>query len=178
MRAPHLSRRQWLWILGLIALALQIVLSVLEMRMRDLGDTGIVGFEFAGTEERAGEIIADWGDEGQDAARLSLWLDYPYLIAYGAFGALAIAAIRDAARVRGWDRLARFGGPIVAAPLIAAGFDAIEDVGLLLALGGHGGDAAPRLAMTCAIAKFTFIAVALAYALAALVTRLTTAEAR
>ena len=34
---------------------------------------------------------ADWGDEGQDAARLSLWLDFLYLIAYALILTLANA---------------------------------------------------------------------------------------
>lgn len=150
--------------------AFGIVLLALDERMRDAGGPGIVGFELAGTGERAHEILADWGDSGRDAARLSLWLDFPYLLAYGAFWALAVTATRDAFRVRGSLRLAR-PGALVAFPLGAAAFDAVEDVALLLVLGERGGSALPALATACASAKFLLIAIAVLYVIAGLVAR-------
>ena len=57
--------------------------------MRDSGGPGIVGFELAGSEERAAEILGEWGEEGEDAARASLWIDYAYILSYGAFLTLA-----------------------------------------------------------------------------------------
>jgi hypothetical protein len=140
--------------------------------MRDAGGPGIVGFELAGTERRAHEILADWGGKGHDAARLSLWIDYLYLLAYGAFFAVAVRATRDLARERGWRALGRPGDWIAAVPLAAAGFDALEDAGLLLALGRHGGAAAPAFAAACAYAKFVLSTAAVLYVLAGLIARL------
>jgi hypothetical protein len=54
----------------------------------------------------------------------------------------------------------------------AACFDAIEDVGLLLALDGHGGDLAPGLAAVCATIKFALLALVIAYLLAGVALRL------
>jgi pimeloyl-ACP methyl ester carboxylesterase len=55
--------------------------------------------------------------------------------------------------------------------VVGAAFDAIEDLFLLLALGRHGGVAAPALAAACAGLKFACLAVVCGYLLAALVRR-------
>jgi hypothetical protein len=165
---PRVSRRRALWLLGLTTVGLLAVLAVLDGRMQDAGGPGIVPFELAGSSDRAAEILADWGDEGQDAARLSLWIDFPYLLAYGAFLTLAVMAVRDGAAGRGWDRFARSGRFVVALPIAAAAFDAVEDVNLLLTLEGQGGSAAPAIATGFAIAKFACIVPALLYVLGGL----------
>ena len=158
-----MTRRRALWLTGLASLALFAVLTALDLRMRDAGGPGIVGFELAGSEERAVGILADWGAAGRDAARASLWIDFPFLLAYGAFLTLAVAALRDLARRRGLGRLAAAGVGIVALPATAAAFDAIENVGLLVAVEGEGGDRAPLLATVCASLKFVLLAIAIAY---------------
>jgi hypothetical protein len=166
-----LTRKRALIASGVAALVIGVVLAVLDGRMMDAGGPGIVGFEFAGSADRAAEILADWGSKGQDAARASLWIDYAYILAYGTFGVLAAAATRDLARERGWQRMAAFGVAAVPFAAAAAAFDAIEDVGLLLALDQHGGDTAPRLAMICASLKFLLIGVVIVYLIAGLVLR-------
>jgi hypothetical protein len=163
------SRRRGLWILGIATALLLLVLWLLDLRMQDTGGPGIVSFELAGSTERATQIMAEWGQAGQDAARLSLWVDFVYLIAYGTFLALAILAVRDAARRRGWESYARFGTAIALLPIAAAICDAIEDVGLLLVLDGHGASRAPEAATAFALLKFAALAVALAYLLGGLV---------
>jgi hypothetical protein len=170
MRASRLSRRTWLWIAGVATVALGTIELALNQRMMDTAGPGIIGFEFAGTEDNAKEILADWGGEGQDAARLALWLDFPYLVAYGALGWLGIRAIRDAALRRGWRRVANFAGPTSALVLLAAGFDAVENVGLLLALEEIGGGVGSGIAAGCAVFKFQFAVIVLLYLLAALLT--------
>ena len=167
-----LTRRRALILLAIATVAINIVLVVLDGRMRDTGGPGIIGFEFAGSEERAAEILGDWGDDGQDAARASLWIDYAYILSYGAFLILAVIATRELALRRGWRRMA--GAGLAAIPLAAAGasFDAIEDVCLLLAVDGRGGDLAPLLAAVCAGLKFALLAAVIAYLLAGLLLRL------
>src|SRR5215207_2692360 len=93
-----MTRRAWLWALGVASGVLGLVLLGIDQGIWDEGGPGIVGFELAGSEERAREIRAEWGPDGRDAARLSLWLDYLYLALYGAFWALAVTATRDYAR--------------------------------------------------------------------------------
>jgi hypothetical protein len=159
------------------SIAIGAVLIVLDARMMDSGGPGIIGFEFAGSEERAAEILADWGDDGTDAAKASLWLDFAYILAYGTFLVLAAWATRDLAESRGWRRLAAFGTAVVPFAAAAAAFDAIEDVGLLLAVDRQGGDLAPRLAQICASIKFALLAVTIAYLLIGLLLRLRTRRA-
>jgi hypothetical protein len=166
-----MSRRRALIVSGVVAFGLLGVLAALDARMHDAGGPGIIGFEVAGSQDAAREILSDWGRKGHDAARLSLWLDYPYLIANAIFLTLAVRAIRDGARRRGWATTAWAGGPIAALPSLAAGFDALEDVGLLLALGGHGGNAAPLLALLFASTKFLLTGIVVAYVLFAAVHR-------
>jgi hypothetical protein len=168
-----MSRRTALIVLAVLSLGLGGYLLSLDQDMKDAGGPGIVTFEFAWDQDGAQEILDDWGDEGQDAARKSLWWDYAYLLAYGAFLTLAAAATRDLARNRGWARMAAFGAVAVPLAIAAPAFDALEDVGLLLALGGHGGDAAPLLGSIFACLKFACSIAVVAYLLAGLVRRLT-----
>lgn len=169
-----MTRRRALIASAIAAVAIGIVLEVLDTRMMDAGGPGIVGFEFAGTQDRAAEILADWGDSGTDAAKASLWIDYAYIVAYGTFLVLAAWATRDLAEQRGWTRMAAFGVAVIPFAAAAAAFDAIEDVGLLLAVDGHGGDVAPRFAQVCASLKFLLIGVTIAYLIAGLVLRFRT----
>ena len=121
------------------------------------GTPGVLQYEFVGSEDRAAEMLAEWGDAGQDDIRLSLWIDYGFMLVYGAFFTLAGLATRDFARERGLRALAAAGRW---APWCAAGaafFDALENANLLLILGGHGGCVSPPLATACASVKFLLI---------------------
>jgi len=172
-----MTRKRALIASAIASLAIGALLVVLDSRMMDAGGPGIIGFELAGSEDRATEILADWGDQGIDAAKASLWIDYAYIVAYGTFLVLAAWATRDLSRARGWPRMATVGTAVMPLAAAAAAFDAIEDVGLLLAVNGHGGAVAPRLAQICASLKFALLAVTLAYLLAGLAIRLRTRHA-
>ena len=141
---------------------LLLAMSPSDGRMKDTGGPGIVPFEVAASQDRADEIMAEWGDKGQDAARESLWIDFGFLAAYGTFLTLALVAVRDRVRERGLRRLAAIGGVVVGFGAIGAGFDALENICLLLTLGGAG-SAFPVLAAIFAYLKFLFTAAAIAY---------------
>jgi hypothetical protein len=166
-----MNRRNALIVTGVLALGLWIYLASVDREISDTGGPGIVPYEFAWDQERAEEIHAEWGDEGRDLARKSLWVDYAFMLAYGAFFVLASAATRDLARDRGWRRLAALG--VYAVPLAVAApiFDALENAGLLLTLDGNGGDAAPLLAGIFASLKFATLIAAQLYVIAGLVQR-------
>jgi hypothetical protein len=168
-----MSRRAALIATAVLSLGIGAHLLSLDQDMEDAGGPGIVTFEFAWDQDGAEEILADWGEDGKDAARKSLWIDYAYLLAYGAFFVLATGATRDLARDRGWTRLAALGAVAVPLAFAAPAFDALEDVGLLLALDGNGGDAAPLLAGIFACLKFACSIAVTAYLLAGLLRRLT-----
>lgn len=163
-----MTRRQGLWVSGIAAALLFLALVLIDRQIQESGGPGIIPFELAGSTDRATEILGEWGQDGRDAARASLLLDFPYLIAYGAFFWLAVRAVSDAARRRGWDRYAGAGVVIAALPIVAAASDMIEDVGLLLVIEGYGGTPAPAMATAFALAKFVTLGITQIYLLAGL----------
>ena len=171
----RMTRKRGLIVSGIATLLLLLAMSPADQRMKDTGGPGIIPFELTGGQDRADEILAEWGDEGQDAARESLWIDFGYLLAYGTFLTLALAAVRDLARARGWRRLAAIGGVVVSFGALVAAFDALENVCLLLTLDGAGA-AFPLLATIFASLKFLFLAAAIAYLLTGLAMRLTSRD--
>lgn len=170
-RVAAMRRRRGLIASGIAVVVLLVAMAPADQRMQDTGGPGVVPFELTGGQDRADEILAEWGDDGRDAARESLWIDFGFLLAYGAFLTLALLATRDLAEERGWRRLAASGRFVVYFGALCAGFDALENVCLLLTLDGAGA-AFPLLATMFATCKFVLLAVAIAYLLAGLAMRL------
>lgn len=161
------TARRALVALGAATVGFTITLYLLDPGIQGYG-ASISEFEFAGSQARAAQIVAEWGPEGRHLARLGLLLDYGYMLSYGLFFAFAGFAVRDAARSRGWRRMARAGGVIPYFALAAACFDASENVALLFVLGGHGGSFAPPFATACSSVKWALIGTAILYALCGL----------
>ena len=105
-----MSRKQWLIVLGALIVAFYIAFGVIERSLPE-GTPGVIQYEFVGSEDRAAEMLAEWGDAGQDDIRLSLWIDYGFMLVYGAFFTLAGLATRDFARERRKTG-AGLGGPL------------------------------------------------------------------
>ena len=144
------------------SLVLWLALAVIDRQISDTPGPGIIGFEVAGTTEHAEEILGDWGTEGRDDARLSLYLDFAYLVAYSVFLAVGCTIASERLGRRGMRRLAAI-GPLLGWAMFAAGaFDAIEDVALLRVLGGHTATW-PGIALYAAIPKFAIAGIGLAY---------------
>jgi hypothetical protein len=164
------TRRRGLIVSAVAAVILLLAMSSADERMKDAGGPGIVPFELTGGQHRADEILAEWGDEGQDAARESLWIDFGFLLAYGTFLTLALATTRDLARQRNWPRLASIGRVVVSFGALVAAFDALENICLLLTIDGAGA-ALPLLATIFATCKFVLLAATIGYLLAGLAMR-------
>ena len=140
-----------------------------ELVMRRTGGPGIVGFELVGSVARAEEILEEWEQEGQEAARRSLLVDYPYLATYAP---LLAALCRDAGERfedAGHRAPARLAPAIATAQYLAAACDAAEDTALLAILAGRRGRT-PQLATTMALTKFCLLGLGLSYAAAAALT--------
>jgi hypothetical protein len=167
----RMTRRRGLIASGIATVVLLLAMAPADERMQDTSGPGIVPFELTGGQDRADKILAEWGEEGQDAARESLWIDFGFLLAYGAFLTLALAATRDLAGRRGWRRLAASGRFVVYLGALGAAFDALENICLLLTVDGAGA-AFPLLATVFASCKFLFLTAAIAYLLAGLAMRL------
>jgi hypothetical protein len=152
------SRRGAVRILGLAQVALLLPLFEMERRMRRAGGAGIVAFELAGTPERADKIMGKWGAEGQAAARVSLVLDYPFLVTYSGLQFIGCLAASDELR----GPLAAAGRFIAPAQLAAGAFDAVENTALLAIVAGRPGRL-PEVARACALAKFALLTVGVLY---------------
>ncbi|MGH2878382.1 MAG: hypothetical protein ACRDK4_02080 [Solirubrobacteraceae bacterium] len=161
-------RTHALILLGIATVAFTVILEMIDPSRVSRGPT-ILDFEFAGGRARAAQIVAEWGPKGRSAAHLSLALDYGYMLSYGPLFALAGLTVRDTARTRDWRRLAAVGAAIPFFALLAAGFDASENVALLLTLAGQGGSFAPPFAAVCSAIKWTLITIAIVYAACGLV---------
>jgi hypothetical protein len=133
------------------------VMSILERRMRATGGPGIIPFELAGSGFRAEQIMAQWGRDGERAARISTWLDFGYMTTYGTLTALLI----ERARLRrGHPR------SLTSVAVVAVAGDAVEGVSLLKVLDRKNVDSYARLARAAALVKFAALAGALGYVVA------------
>ncbi len=163
MSAVADSPRRGLIVLALFVLTLGVGALALPA-LDDMGDVGIVEFELARTSEQASEYYGELGESGRDAARESLYLDFPYLVLYGLFYAAACVVVAARAAECGMSRLARWGRPLAWGALGAAACDAVENVALLRVLDGHTDQPWPGIAFTFATAKFALITAATLYA--------------
>lgn len=122
--------------------------------------------------DRAARFLTEWGVDGRTAVRLSLIVDYGFMVSYGAFVTLAGLATRDFGREHGRRALASAGRIVPWFAAAAAVFDAGENAFLLLTVGGNGGSAAPVLATVFASVKWVLIVIAVAYVVWGLSARL------
>jgi len=125
---------------------------------------GIVSFELAGSIEKVGQILKEWGPEGKAYATLSLGLDYLFLIVYALFISLACVRITRYLAVK-FSLLAAWGFGLGWAQLLAALLDAIENFTLInLALTSQR-ESWPVIARWCALVKFGIAGTGIVYIL-------------
>jgi hypothetical protein len=159
------GRRRVLAVAGAAALALWIFLVIQDSQIKDSGGPGIIGFEVAGTEDRALEILEEWDGAGRDEARVSVLVDFPYLIAYSIFLAVGCTIASTRFGRRGMERLAGIGPLLGWSMFLAGAFDAIENVAMLRVIDGHTATW-PGVALYAAIPKFAITALGIAYVIA------------
>ena len=160
---------------GAIVLALLVAtLAVGALQLPSLSDmsdrgVGIVEFELSRTTAKAAEHYRDLGGSARDAARTSLYLDYPYLALYGLFFAAACVVVAARGRERGMPRLAAVGRLLAVGALIGAACDAVENAALLRVLAGHTDQPWPGTAFGFATVKFALSTAAGVFAVAGFV---------
>jgi hypothetical protein len=158
------SRAALLGVLTVLLAALSVALTGIGAPLvTEAAPGGIVSFEFAGSAEQAGRIVASWPPEARERATLSLGLDYLYLLVYPAWFSLACALTAR----RGAGALAAAGLALSWLVLAAGPLDAVENAALLRLMGAAPSDAAARLAWLCAGPKFALVLAASLYLLAA-----------
>jgi hypothetical protein len=120
------------WRRGVIVIGLLIAtLAVGALALPPLGDmgdrgVGIIEFELARTSEKAAEYYGELGEKGRDAARESLYLDYPYLLLYALFYGGLCGRRRARRRVR-QGATGRPGRALAIGALAAAAFKSWKD---------------------------------------------------
>ncbi len=125
---------------------------------------GIVSFELAGSIEKVGQILKEWGPEGKAYATLSLGLDYLFLIVYALFISLSCVRIARHFKLK-FSFLAACGFILGWAQFLAALLDAIENFALINLAFDSRRESWPIIARWCAIVKFGIVAVGLVYIL-------------
>ncbi|MEA2704298.1 MAG: hypothetical protein QOD63_2243 [Actinomycetota bacterium] len=155
------ERAGWLFISILVAAFCQAGFGPAKKVMLSTGGVGIVGFETIGSWSRADPVLEKWWTSGRGwrAARWSLVVDVPFLVAYG-FGLWVLAAVvADHARDLGWTGWATAAAATGVGFLAAAAFDLLEDVALLVVLYRKRSVNWPGIARLFAFAKFGLLVV-------------------
>lgn len=176
-KAPTRPPRQVVWrrnrrmALLLAAVAAVVAIGLLmvpdgrtmnEQRGDDGVSYGIVDFELAGRDD-VQQVLDAWGEQGRDAARRQIVIDYPWLVAYATVLTLACLLLGGWLGGR-WDSAGRAGA---AAAVLAGACDAMENTALLVVLGG-GDTAWAQAAKGFARTKFTLLFAVGLFLLAAL----------
>lgn len=143
--------------LALLILASFAAMALLDVRMRSTGGPGLLCFEFAGSRRAMADALAGWGTAGRSAARLSQVIDFAFIAAYVG---LLRRFVRQVGRGLSGRRLLEV---MAVAPVVAGCADVAQNVALLVAAGGAGGDAAPRLAFGCGVVTFALVLAAYIY---------------
>lgn len=118
---------------------------------------GIVSFELARTPERATEIVEAWRSAGRiDEARLQLWIDYGYMVAYGLLASIGCLWARDRLRNLGRYKASSVAHVLAWGVLAAVLFDATENL-LLFAVLRDPSSSAIGFATAAASAKFALL---------------------
>lgn len=132
--------------------------SGLESKVSPLG---IVSFELTKSYSAAKEIIEV---VGQKPLQWNIAIDFLFLIAYTFFFFFCCKAIMQQFRSSGLKTL---GFIFLELSVLAGVLDLVENIAMLITLGGYGSDISVGVSYYTAIAKFTAIAIILVYILVA-----------
>jgi len=156
--------RRGTYVLGLFILTLGAgALALPSLGRMDLRGVSILDIELMRTSENATQQVALLGSSGVDAAQMSIYLDFPFLVLYALALSAACAVLAARAADRGATALAAAGRLMVWAAPVAAALDAVENVALLRVLGGQTGQPWPGIAYGFASVKFVLLAVVIVY---------------
>jgi len=148
---------------------LLVPLTELDRRLQASGGTGIIRFELAGPD-RSVDILRKWGADGRRAARASLLLDFPFLVAYTTLG---VRLTNEAGTVLSThsDRLASASRAVAAIQIAAGICDAVENAALLGVVVRNGDARLASIGRSAAITKFAGLTIGWIYGAAALAER-------
>ncbi len=151
-------------VLVLFVLAGSIAMRVAGRPMLKRAGQGIVALELAGSVDEVRRLLRAWGDEGCTAARCSITIDFPWIVAYVGAIALSSLYLSDAAAQagQGWHIFHTAG--IVAAWAVVTGgiLDIAENVAMLTSI-RNPTSSRVKFLFYCATVKFGLVGAALAY---------------
>ena len=124
---------------------------------------GIISFEFAGTPERAQQMLDSWSPEGRVRAGFIQGLDFLFPLAYSTTLGLGCVMAAGVIARRG-QAASRLGAWLAWGLWAAAALDYVENIGLVFLLFGAVQPPWPQLAAACAGIKFALLAAGLVYA--------------
>jgi hypothetical protein len=166
---PPSGRRRALVAVIAAAVALQVVLTLLDGPLRASEHGGTVPLEVAGSAERADEIVSSWETDGVlDNGAFITGLDFLYAPLYAAAYAGGCVGLAAAWRRRRRETLAAIGIAAAWAATAAAGSDYLENVGLADTHPDEPASPWPQISLVAAIVKFAGIAAAVLYLLTGL----------
>lgn len=135
----------------------------------DVRGVSILDLELMRTSANAAEQVARLGPTGVDAARMSIYLDFPFLVLYAIALSGSCVVLAARAAERGRATLAAAGRTIAWAAPVAAALDAVENVALLQVLSDRVDQPWPGIAFGFASVKFALLAVVMLYLVVGLV---------
>jgi len=164
---PRSGRRRALLALIAAAIAMFVVLTLLDSPLRGTDEGGTVALELAGSTDEASEIKEAWRAEGvlDDGAFID-GLDFLFAPLYAAALAGGCVAAAGAFRRLGKARLAAAGIAIAWIASVVAVFDWTENIALAVVLLDQPASPWPAVALAAAIPKFAGTWAALLYGLA------------
>ena len=138
--------------------------------MRPFTPPNIVAFELAGTVEAASKIISDWSSQQIERVRISIYLDFVFILAYcSAF----MFACRASSNYSGVQFFSKTGKQLVVLIWIAGLCDAAENIAMLKTL-REISQTPVSVAFYTATVKFGILLLALVFILMCMVTGLFT----
>jgi len=156
--------RRGLRLFGMFLLLLGVgALTLPSLGRMDVRGVSILDLELMRTSANAAEQVARLGPSGIDAAKTSIYLDFPFLVLYGIALSAACAVLAARAAERGRATLASAGRAIAWAAPVAAALDAVENVALLQVLNDHVDQPWPGIVFGFASAKFALLTVVVVY---------------
>ena len=162
--------RRGLRLLGLFLLTLGVgALALPSLGRMDIRGVSIIDIELMRTSSNAAEQVARLGPDAVEAAKMAIYLDFPFLVLYALALSASCAVLAARAAERGRSTLASAGRTIAWAAPVAALFDAIENVALLQVLSDRVEQPWPGLAFGFASVKFALLAVVIVYLVVGLV---------
>ncbi len=152
LEIPKKKALHFITLIGLIAF---VVMTMLGGVVNVAPAYGILDYEFAWTSGQVEVIFNAWGAVGMQQIAFGIYIDFLYIIAYGAliFGCLLIVTRKLEGRIQ------TIGLYMTITPVIAGICDVIENINLLLMIadGNFIASASPFVAALCATIKFTII---------------------